>query len=559
MSFKSRLAAMLAAIAVAAAFGGCAVGTSESDVNGDQTDKTGEQTGGTVTIPDETAESKFTVDAEAVLGGTEGAEAVPDGATEITGKITITEAGDYYVSTVISGKKITVESEGVTLYLSGATLSNEKKVIESVCSLTLTLIGENSVTNSNADGSNAIDCEGDLVINGGGSLAVYSTKNGIKAKSVTVIGATLDVVSGKDGLHAEVDEYDDATAQPVPSYEDGGFVYLSGANVKITSADDGIQADTFVYIADESVVDITAGGGSPETVNAVVSSEASGKGIKAGAIDWAADSLDLDWDNYLICIKSGLITVDSNDDSIHSDGDVEISGGTVALKTGDDAIHADNNVYISGGNITIEKCYEGVEGTNVAVSGGTLTIDAVDDGINAGGGADASGFGGMDGGSGDNGVVSDGGESLIFVSGGKIEIVSASDGLDSNGSIIVSGGEIYISGPTNASDAAIDYDKSAVVTGGIVVAVCRYGMAKTFGDSSTQGSIFLYTASANASGGVTVKDGSGKTLASYEPVKGYSAVVISCPELKTGSEYSVSVCGKTVSVTMTSVATKQSF
>lgn len=69
----------------------------------------------------------------------------------------MTEPGAYYVDGTISQKKITIDSEGVTLYLVGAALSNEKKVIESNYSFTLTLIGENTVTNSDESGSNAID------------------------------------------------------------------------------------------------------------------------------------------------------------------------------------------------------------------------------------------------------------------------------------------------------------------------------------------------------------------------------------------------------------------
>lgn len=64
-----------------------------------------------------------------------------------------------------------------------AALSYEKKVIDSTYDLTITLIGKNTVVNTNEEdgGSNAIDVEGELVINGGGSLSVVSTKTESKA------------------------------------------------------------------------------------------------------------------------------------------------------------------------------------------------------------------------------------------------------------------------------------------------------------------------------------------------------------------------------------------
>lgn len=503
-------------------------------------------------------ESELTAEAEKVIADTGEAPAeIPGDAVQITGKITISTPGDYYVSTSIEGKKITVECEGVRLYLSGAALSNEKKVIESIngCGLTITLFGENIVSNSNASGSNAIDCEGDLIINGAGSLSVTSTKNAIKANSITVVGATLNIHSDKDGLHAEVDAYDSAETEPVPSYSDGGYVYLNGATVHLTSADDGIQADTFIYIT-ESAVTIQAGGGAPSAVTSATSDNASGKGIKAGALDWGESATDLEWDGYLVCVRGGQITVNANDDAIHSNGDVEISGGQIVVSSGDDGVHADHRLIVSGGTIEVCVCYEGLEGTDVDITGGEISVNAADDGINAAGGADNSGFGGNWGrpgmpGAGGRTVSSGDNQDLpyIRISGGMIRITSDADGIDSNGNLIVSGGEIYISGPTNGSDSAIDYDGTASITGGIVVAVCRYGgMTQNFSGGSTQQTLFL-TATALGTGDVIVEDASGNVLISYTPTKSYNAILVSCPQIVSGSTYTVHACGTTATVT----------
>lgn len=70
---------------------------------------------------------------------------------------------------------------------------------------------------------------------------------------------------------------------------------------------------------------------------------------------------------------------------------------------------------------------------------------------------------------------------------------AGSDGIDSNGDLNVSGGEIYVSGPTSDGDSALDYDGAATVTGGTIVAAGYSGMAQNFGSDSTQGSTCTVT------------------------------------------------------------------
>lgn len=558
MNSKLKLCALLASLAIGATLCGCAPADNSGSNGGagnnsGQTENNGNGSGGdTQTVE---INSELNGNAEKVINSVKGATEIPKGATAVTGKITIEKAGNYYVNSEITGKKITIDCAGVTLYLSNAKLSNEKKVIESNYPLTITLLGKNEISNSNPDGSNAVDCAGDLTVNGSGSLKITSTKNGIKANSVSVTEASLEIISANDGIHAETDKYDAATSAPSPSYDDGGYVCLDGATVKIDATADGIQADTFVYIS-RSNVNIKAGGGAPNAVTGNSSSSASGKGIKAGAIDWGTAKTDLDWEGGLITLKSGEININSDDDAIHSKGEVDIYGGKLTIATGDDAIHADITVNIGGGTIDITKSYEGIEATNVNVLSGEISLIAADDGINAGGGADQSGFGGNDFGHGWGPArpraaanPAGGASSCITVAGGKITVDAAGDGLDSNGDIVVSGGELYVNGSTDNANAAIDYDNSARITGGTVVAAGAGGMAQNFGSASTQGSI-LYKLSSQSSGAVTLTDGEGNGLISFTPSKKYSTVVVSCPAIVKGGTYTLTAGGKTATITM---------
>ena len=140
-------------------------------------------------------------------------------------------------------------------------------------------------------------------------------------------------------------------------------------------------------------------------------------------------------------------------------GNVHISGGTISVDASDDGIHADYILDISGGDITVSNSYEGLEGNVVNISGGTSLVKAKDDGVNA----------------------SSGPQSIpaINVTGGYLDVeVSPSgdtDGIDSNGTITISGGTVIAKGPGSASGGggggsnAVDSDGATKISGGTLI------------------------------------------------------------------------------------------
>jgi hypothetical protein len=452
---------------------------------------------------------------------------IPEGATDINDvkDYKIKTAGNYYVTGELAGK-INVKAEGVTIYLNNATISNDKKVIESDYGLIITLIGENTITNSSADGSNAIDVVGDLVINGTGNLAVTATKNAIKGGTITIKDATLDINSQKDGLHAEISAYDKITSAPTFSYDDGGYVFIDGGKIKITAADDGIQADTFVYIK-SGTIDITTNGGATKNITETSKNNVDGKGIKAGNIDWGENDTELTSGDYLILIEGGNITINSNDDAIHSNNQVSIRGGTINIATGDDGIHADKLLQIRGGEITITKSYEGIEAAKLEVYDGILDITATDDGIN-----------GADGTTTRVGVANS--NCHIIISGGYVKVNAEGDGIDSNGSMLISGGYVYVMGPTASNNAALDADGSIIVNGGYLFAAGSLGMVETPASNSGQNVLSFAKSTTIASGTlITLVDSSNNIIFSYTLTKNCQSIIISCPELIKGNTYSL--------------------
>ncbi|MFR1340212.1 MAG: carbohydrate-binding domain-containing protein [Coprococcus sp.] len=263
-------------------------------------------------------------------------------------------------------------------------------------------------------------------------------------------------------------------------------------------------------------------------------------------------------------IADGTFNLSCDEDGIHAgnddqqDGYVYIEGGDINISVGDDAIHAEGLLIITGGDIDVSKSCEGVEGDKILVTGGDIDVISSDDGFNAAGGSSGSGdnhdgFGdssgsgdnhdGFGGGPGMGGVDMDAdNDAYILITGGTININANGDGIDSNGCIGITGGSVYVLGPSDNGNGAMDYGICAAITGGEIVAVGGSGMAQGFGDESTQCSALVnFDEWVDAGETITLTDSDGKEVLSYRVDKKFNSVVISTSDMKQGETYTLTV------------------
>ena len=250
-------------------------------------------------------------------------------------------------------------------------------------------------------------------------------------------------------------------------------------------------------------------------------------------------------------IADGTFNLSCDEDGIHAgnddqqDGYVYIEGGDINISVGDDALHAEGLLIITGGDIDVSKSCEGVEGYKILVTGGDIDVVSSDDGFNAAGGSSGSGYNhdGFGGGPGMGGVYMDAdSDAYIFITGGTININADGDGIDSNGCIGITGGSVYVLGPSDNGNGAMDYGICAAITGGEIVAVGGSGMAQGFGDESTQCSALVnFDEWIDAGETITLTNSDGKEVLSYKADKKFNSVVISTSDMKQGGIYTLTV------------------
>ena len=503
---KRKLVLMLAAVSICVAVTGCSKNNSNSDkTNTNVTSTAVAESSTTIKLGD-----NISVDGTGVTVDKNIIKITSKGTYEVTGTLKdgqiIIEAGDEDdVDIILNNTNITCSNsspiyaknaKNVTLMLADGsenqladgdsyiyddeTKEQPNATVFSKCDLKINGTGTLVV---NGNFNNGIASKDDLEIKNG-NITVNSVNNAIKGKdSIEIADGSITVNCGGDAMQASND-----------TDETKGYITIDGGKFNIKTS------------TTESLENVSA------------------KGIKAVTN---------------ISINGGEFDIDSADDSIHCNGAIVINEGTLNLTSGDDGIHADATLDINGGEVNVLDSYEGLESEVITINGGNITVVASDDGINAAGGTDSQNLGG---GRGKDNFMSSGNGSLNF-NGGYVYVDAKGDGLDANGSINMTDGTVIVNGPIDNGNGALDYDGSCNISGGLLIAAGSLGMAQSPSDSSTQNSVNVMINSQQANTLIHIEDESGNEIVTFAPSKTYQSVVVSSPNIKTGSTYKVYVGG----------------
>ena len=510
--------------------------------------------------------------------------------------VTINKKGTYVVRGSLDNGQIIVDTDKeskVQIVLENAAIHSETsgalyirqadKVFVTLASGTENTLssGENfaSIDENEIDG--ALFSKEDLTINGDGSLKILSPGgHGIVSKDeLTLTGGNITVICAGHGVSGKDNVCVDGVNLTIQAGKDGiqsdhnedaalGFVYILSGNFQIQAEGDGISASGRLEILGGNYEILTGGGyengevhtsenwgqmgggfpggmgggfpggmggrpggmgggfpgnsGQTNPNQNTQEDSASIKGLKAGG--------DL-------AVSGGSFQLNCADDAVHGNGNVIVSGGSFRISTGDDGFHANSKLSILAGSISIAESYEGLEGQSIEISGGDITLKASDDGLNAAGGNDGSGMaGGRPGGD----MFAADENCWILIAGGTLFVDAAGDGIDSNGNLEITGGDITVEGPTGGANGPLDYNGNGKISGGTVRVTGSVQMAQSL-QGLGQGVLGVSVGTQEAGTAWEVLDSQGKRILSGNPGKTYQCIVISSPDLVAGETYTLKV------------------
>ena len=317
------------------------------------------------------------------------------------------------------------------------------------------------------------------------STAVRIALNGASAfadsDAVTVSGAVVTIRAA--GTYVLSGALDNGTVIVDAGKEDKVQIVLNNAS---------IHSDTFaaLYVRQADKVFVTLADGSVNALSNGGTFEAIDDNSVDGAV-FSKDDLTFNGNGKLtvtspakhgvVCkddlvIAGGVYEITAASHAISGKDSVSVAGGSFTLAAGKDGIHSENsddaekgNIYVTEGTFNIAavsdgvsasgisqidggtfniNASEGIEGTYVRINDGVIKIYASDDGINAA--RKSSAYSPT--------VEINGGEVTVEVGPGD------TDGIDSNGALIITGGTIDVTG-----NSAFDCDGAITFTGGTVI------------------------------------------------------------------------------------------
>ncbi len=454
--------------------------------------------------------------------------------------LTITQAGTYVLTGIGKNIKLVVEAadtDQVHLVFQNLTLEGEgtllqiNKAHEVVISLAegsqnaltesqanddeevkatihsqvpLTLNGTGNLTLT-ALTKNALEVEDDLKVLGG-TYTVKAANHGFKAEGALAIeAATLTIEAGKDGLHAEHDETTERAN-----------ISLNPTQLSIAATEDGVDAGN----------ELTIKGG---TITVSQSEE----GLEARVIRQLG----------------GDVTIKSSDDGVNaSAGSSSKTSDTSATSKTTDASATSNTADTSSSASQATATPAATSQADQANKDKNATLPSPPAGQAPPQGGQLPQNGQGPGGMPPGGQEESDPSLQIILEGGTLTIDAEGDGIDSNGTVSISGGSLVVNGSVQGGNGPLDAAGDITITGGTVWALGTSDMLQGFAQGSTQASI---TANIAGTAGQTliILDAKGKEVARQTASKDFQAVIMSSADLVDGQTYTIQVEGTTQTAT----------
>lgn len=417
-------------------------------------------------------------------------------------------AADYAAVYAKNADKVFVTlAEGTenSLIVSGDYVQTDDNNVDAVifAKCDLTLGGSGSLTVKDTVGHGIVSKD-DLVVTGG-TYTIESQDHCLNGKdSVRIADGTFTLTCDEDGIHAGNDD------------QQNGYIYIEDGDIDISVGDDAMHAEGLLIITGGDI-DISK----------------SYEGIEG----------------YKILVTGGDIDVAASDDGFNAAGGSSGSSGDnkggSSHGVGDNkgGFGGDHGVDVNGNTPPARPDGNGQSGDrpNLPENEGQPESGGMPDGSGMPGGSGVSDGSDKSGDQAMGGVGMDADcDAYILITGGTININADGDGIDTNGYLGISGGSVYVLGPSNSGNGALDYGIYATIAGGEIVAVGGLGMAQGFGDESTQCSALVsFDEWIDAGETITLAGSDGKEVLSYKAGKKFNSVVISTSDMKQGETYTL--------------------
>lgn len=364
------------------------------------------------------------------------------------------------------------------------------------------------------------------------------------ADSTTASSASSD--TGSESASSTLSDADSTSTKGIKS---DGALYVNGGTFNINSADDSFHSNSDVTINDGTYT-ISSGDDGIHADSALL--------VNGGTITVTESYEGLEGLN--ITINDGKIDITASDDGMNAAGGNDASGfggrggdGFKGMQAPDSAQRPDDT-----SDNTSDNTQKPDDTSDTAQTTGNITVAAQkqdntsDTAQTTGNITVAAQKSDSTSDTAQNTDTASDDEMWMVINGGYVHVLAGGDGLDSNGDLTINGGEVYVDGPSDNGNSAIDYgDKSSFyINGGTVVAVGSGGMAEDVSSDSKQQVAFVKLDSQVNAGDVILKDADGNEIISYTVQKKYDCVIISTADLQAGQTYILSASGNESEVSL---------